>query len=163
EGVLHELRRDSGSGERLAAELEFTLAIADVAGDNVRLMEPLQRLHEAGELRTARDLARFDASRLMEILYRGVDGKPITAFPEEAVSDRNLADALRSYAGTLADAVADALPMDVIRDRIGRDTNREGIAAFLERNPDFAFGAGPVQHYLKEHPAALEGVADPHR
>src|SRR5262249_36531180 len=36
-----------------------------------------------------------------------------------------------------------------------------GLAAFLARNPDFAFGNRPVDHYLAENPEALTGITDP--
>ena len=169
--VLEELRRDSASDDHFSAALSYTLDIADLVGGNVRLMGPLQQLYADGKARQASDLATFDAGRWMEILYQGEGGKAITAFPEEDLSHPKLALALKDYASTLANAVADAFPMEVIRDRVARAAGASrgatpgdsGLDAFFKANPGFTFSSGPAHHFLKANPGALKGLPHPGR
>lgn len=161
--ILENLHNQKISGSKLASELEFTLGIGSLTGDNLILTKKLQELRSIGELNQVSDLVVFDEKRWKSILQNIVDNE--STQPITKTSRKQTALYLESYARTMINRVEDTFPMEVIRDRIAKkkDPDSTALAQFLSRAPDFKFGTKPIDRYLKEQPKAFAAFQDPNK
>lgn len=135
--------------------------IDQVAGDHPRLVGLLTRLVAEGELASDRELVRLDEADWAALLDRRVDDRPVGT--PSAFQEAYGAGAEAAYARELARRVEAAFPGAAIAHRLrGSDLPGAGdLARFLEAHEDFDLLHSPASSYLRDHPSAVDGLAEP--
>jgi peptidoglycan hydrolase-like protein with peptidoglycan-binding domain len=142
-------------------ELQTTLHIAALTRNHLPLFRELNRMRQAGELASLRDLVRYDESGWTDLLSRdgpnGRIGAPADA-PGATEPER-----IATYAKALANTVEDAFPTAYFARRLEQDDGfpgRDDWRAFLGHNQEFDLRKDRLDLYLQTHPGALTGLAD---
>jgi hypothetical protein len=137
------VERDGPLNHRIGA-LRFASDVVALVGPNEPLVQELVRRHSSGELRSADDLASYDAAAWHDLLSKA----PATIDAPDDTPGRTKAARTKNYADGLAETVESAFPTASIRAGIEADGGDSRVGAFLARHPDFAFGEDTVDGFV---------------
>lgn len=137
-----------------AADLKFAVLLGNLGQNHLPLVEAVRRLRT---FKTVKDLASLSEDGWHALLTEQRVGTP------PGIEGTDNADKIRRYARSLARAVENEAPTGFLAARL-RDAEVVGKADLLEffrANPSFDIKQTRPDVFLKEHPEALRGSADP--
>lgn len=155
------LREQPGVSDEEIESLQYTVGAAAIALNHPPLVRELARMRRAGQLgRHLRDLARFNRDDWERLIKGQAGGAQIGA---PALMGEKEEEREARYAEFLPRMVEALFPTAVLTNRLA-EIDQGAFApalAFLQQNPEFDFRTMRAHEYLREHPDALDGVADP--
>ncbi len=144
--------------------LQLAIQLAAVTGNNVRLVQEIQRNEAAAGVTSARDLARLGVSDWQKLIEAtATDGK-VSVPPE--VEGKNDAEKTRNYAMTMTRMIADAFPTEVIAHRLQKDEARAGsdlntfMGNIVKADTGFEVRQASIGKFLADNPETLKGIAN---
>lgn len=167
EGPIEEFWQELGEDQDFGADtveaLQSTLQLGALTLNHLPLVKVLQQQKQADEFQSMRDLAKLERADWEGLIRQEIDGSTVGVPPTIPGEDEEAK--VGNYAKTMTRLVEDAFPTAVIAHRIegeeGDDLpHAEGLTQFFTANPDFDFGATPIDDYLAGHESALEEVED---
>ncbi len=155
-----QVRQEPGISDEDIETLQYTIGAAAIALNYPPLTRELARMRRAGQLgRHLRDLARFNRDD-WERLIKGQPGGARIGAP--ALLGEKEEEREARYAEFLPRMVEALFPTAVLAHRLA-ETNQTAFRptlTFLQRNPDFDFRSMRAHEFLRDHPDALDGIAD---
>ncbi|MBA4185610.1 MAG: peptidoglycan-binding protein [Acidobacteria bacterium] len=157
-GSVEELWR-SFESTPLAAKvkpLQATLQLGLITQNNAPLLEVLQTKN----VRSIRDVARFDRKELQQLLLNSEAAlKAIPAGESEETNEQKVA----RYVNGIYEVLEITVPTAFVRAAFEKssDPARLDVARVLSNAPDFELRDNNIEKFLAENPQALEGIADP--
>jgi hypothetical protein len=145
-------------------QVKLAFEVGALTSNHIPLVGELMNMFQSGELKTKRELAKYDRSDWMRLFMRpGPDGNPI-GVPANIDGDTPEAK-LEQFAAKLEQQFERAYPTASFAAKLGRAEQsplmaKTEVARFLDQNPDFQLDRFRVEHYLAEHEEALEGIRD---
>jgi peptidoglycan hydrolase-like protein with peptidoglycan-binding domain len=155
-----QLRERPDVSDEEIESLQYAVGAAAIALNHPPLARELARMRRAGQLGShLRDLARFSRDD-WERLIKGQSGAARIGAP--ALLGEREEEREARYAEFLPRMVEAIFPTAVLAHRLA-EIDQGAFAptlAFLQQNPEFEFRRMRAHEYLREHPDALDGVAD---
>lgn len=149
-------------------EVRLTFELGGLVRNHVPLVGALADRFADGRVKSRRDLAKFSTDTWSQVLQQpGRDGTPIGV---PADTQGNTPEEKRkAYAAVLDRQFEMAFPTASFAGKLGRahQLERRMVSAdaqlvhFLDHNGEFELDRYRVDHYIKETPGALDGIADP--
>ncbi len=153
-------------GELTSGEVEdvqYSVAVAAIGLKHKPFIRRVMQLRGTNGIgRDFRDLSHLDAGEWKSVLAEEVNGEKVGA-PATLGGDED--ERIDRFANFLARIMELSNPTPALTGRLKRRAEvPEGlqpVLEFVELNPDFDFRATRFPEYLRDHPAALDGVRDP--
>jgi peptidoglycan hydrolase-like protein with peptidoglycan-binding domain len=154
------LREQPGASDEEIESLQYAVGAAAIALNHPPLVGELTRMRRAGQLGGAlRDLARFNRDDWESLIKGQSGGAPVGA---PALLGEREEERESRYAEFLPRMVEAIFPTATLTHRLAEidQATFAPTLAFLQQNPEFEFRTMRADEYLREHPDALNGVAD---
>ncbi len=147
---------DTALTSEVAARFRVTAEAAPLVASHPPMVAELSSRYNAGALENYRALAQYDRQAWLDIINLPGVGVPATTPPTTPAA----------YADSIVARVEARFRTRTAAWRIKQASGTDPMNGFffngnLERNATFDFAAYRVEHYLRENPTALSGVAGP--
>ena len=150
----------------LVAEVQRNFELGNLTANHIPLVEVLGQRFKEGVYENLAELARYDREDWQAILQEpGLGGTPI-GVPKNLANNPAKAQAeegYQAYALTLEERFEQVYPTSALAGRLQKQkesplAHSTEISQFFIRNIAFQLENHRIEHYLRDHPEALEGV-----
>ena len=158
-----ELRTDAEIGPHVDS-VQLAVALGTLTANHMPLVTHLKGLHDAGQIKGVRDLARFDRDDWKRMALTP-DGAGQVSFPAE-IDGKTDDDKAARYADVLTSMVEDAFPLESLAHRAQRPASgatadtRMFFRNVLNQDVSFDFGRARIDTLFTDHPGLLADVKD---
>jgi hypothetical protein len=145
-------------------QVKLSFDLGALTRNHIPLVGELVKQFASGGLKAKRELAKLDRAAWKRVFMRpGADGQPI-GVPSNIDGETPEAK-MEQYAAILEQQFERAYPTTSFAAKLERTEQspvqaKSAIVRFLDNNPGFQLDRFRVEHYIAEHPEALQGIED---
>ena len=145
-------------------QVKLTFELGALTRNHVPLVAALAAQFSSGEVKAKRELARFSRADWVRLFASpGPDGKPI-GVPANIDGENNEAKR-EQFAAIVEQQFQKGYPTTSFGAILARSEDsplkaKQDVVRFVDGNPAFHLDRLRIDHYVKEHPQALDGIED---
>lgn len=145
-------------------QVKLSIELGALTRNHLPLVAALAERFKSGDIKAKRELARFARADWVRLFASaGPDGKPI-GVPANIDGENDDAK-MEQYAAIVEQRFQREYPTTSFAATLARSENSpvrspHAMASFLSLNPAFYLDRLRIDHYLNEHPQALDGIED---
>ena len=152
----------------LVDQVQRNFELSFLTKNYLPLVKTLSRQFDENVYQRLAELARYDREDWVTILQSpGVDGEPIGA-PENLgnpVKGKEAIDPLQEYGAALEEQFGRTFPTDAFAGKLHKQEEtplnyKVEMGRFFYNNPDFTLEDHRLEHYLRDNPEAMAGIAN---
>ncbi|WP_157979563.1 Tc toxin subunit A-related protein [Kribbella monticola] len=158
-----DLVRDDVLPADAVPKVKRTFELGALTRNHVPLVQAVSNRLDDGSLTGFRNLARFSQPEWIELFKSRLPDGEVVGVPANLDGDEETR--MAQYAAILDGQFQRAYPTASFAAKLGRAgevlPQAARVSAFLERNESFQLDRFRIDHFLAEHPEAMDGVDDP--
>ena len=142
-----------------ATKVKTDLKLAELFGFDQQIIDQVKEVKGIKKADDVRKLAALDKAGWIELLTGSTEKFSLGGAPlDPKLADLHASALVRRMESRYPTA---AFSAQLTRDKKNAHPQRQALASFLDRSPDFDLAATPVERYFKSKPAELKKEADP--
>ena len=146
-------------------QIQLDLQLAALTGKHAPLLQQLQRMKNAGEFASLRDLAGFNEERWAQVVQQQQVPEE-QLFPPGIPPELKKEDKVRVYAQTMARIMEDSFPTETLAHRLAQDERhapqvRQFFGNVLDSAPEFDLSSTDVRKLVAQKPDLIANIAEP--